>query len=805
MGVINYALDRTNQQTVYLIIFSGIIFILGGILAFALCKIKKTKKQYFEHTAKTEAILESILNGIDSMISVTDPKVYEMLFVNNFMKKHYGIEGNVKGKICYQFLRDDNNEKCSFCPCYKLDENPDMIVEWEEHCAQTNHIYRSTSQYISWPGRDRVHLRHSVDVTELETTKNLYRTQMITLSTMYKSLPDLVYSKDIDAKYTSCNHSFEEFAGKSESEIVGKTSVELFPYAWEMGSGFLQADKKTMHDNTIVKVQEYLTFPDGSERLFETVKTPLSRDGKIIGLLGISRDITAHNEALEAANNATKAKSSFLAKMSHEIRTPMNAIIGMSELALREEMSDTAREHILTVKQSSANLLSVINDILDFSKIETGKMEIILKNYSLSSLVNDVVSIIRMRVIDSYIRFAVSIDSKIPNALIGDEIHIRQILLNLLSNAAKYTEKGFVSFTICGERINEDTINLIIEIMDSGKGIKKEDFKNLFHEYVRIDMEKNINTEGTGLGLVITKNIVEAMGGTISFYSEYNKGSTFTITLPQKIHSNTPLAYVENADKLNVVIYERREIFANSLVYTINNLGANSTLVSSDSELKNVLSNKEFQFIFISLTLYERNKQTIFQYSPNAKTAVLIEVGETVTEKKLGILPMPIHSISVANILNGISDRFSYQEHNNNHIGFTAPDASVLIVDDVITNLKVAKGLLMPYNFQVDICKSGTMAINAIKTNRYDLVFMDHLMPEMDGIETTKHIRMLGDEDAYFAKVPIIALTANAVFGTREMFLQNGFNDFLPKPIETVQLNTVLENWIPKEKRQGKL
>ena len=517
----------------------------------------------------------------------------------------------------------------------------------------------------------------------------------------------------------------------------------------------------------------------------------------------IARQAAELVTAKDFAEQGSRAKSDFLAKMSHEIRTPMNAIIGMTELVLREDISEAARENAVALKQAGSNLLTLINDILDFSKIETGKMEIIPTDYSVASLINDVISIIRMRLLDSEVRFAVSVDSDLPATLFGDEMRVRQVLINVLGNAVKYTEKGYIFFTVTGEFAGEDTVNIVFEVMDSGRGIKRTDTDRFFEDFAQFDLEKNKGIEGVGLGLAITNSIVKASGGTISVQSEYGKGSIFTIVLPQKFNNRMPLASVENPADKKVLLYERRETHANSIIYTIGNLGVDGELVKSDSELYSKLSSQSFDFIFISFALYMKNKDIIMAFAMTAKTIILTEFGEVIPDTNVNILSMPVYCVSIASILNGAYDSFSYDVTEEAFVSFSAPEAMVLIVDDINTNLKVAQGLLMPYNMRVDLCKSGKDAINALQSKKYDLVFMDHKMPEMDGVETTQRIREMGADDPYYSKVPIVALTANAVAGTMEMFLENGFDDFLSKPIDTVKLNTILERWIPKRKQQG--
>jgi len=507
------------------------------------------------------------------------------------------------------------------------------------------------------------------------------------------------------------------------------------------------------------------------------------------------------NEALSQAKSANAAKSDFLAKMSHEIRTPLNAIIGMTELALREEMSDVVRDYTVSAKQAGVNLLSIVNDILDLAKIESGKMQITPAVYSLASLINDAISIIKTKLVDSNLRFVAYVDSNLPDELYGDETRIRQILINTLENAVKYTDKGTITLMIRGKKKDEDTLSLILKVKDNGRGIKKEDLARLFDSYFQVDTKSDYGAKGVGLGLVISRDLANAMGGEIEVESEYGVGSTFTITLPQQIENPEKIAVVKNSESITTILYEQNNETADSIIYAITNLGANYEKASSVEDLCDKLSKNSYTYVFVPHVTFMQNKDKIQDLSKKSKIVLLTEFGESIPAYNYSVISMPVNSMSVASVFNGISDAFSYSASNDLSARFTAPDAKVLVVDDINTNLKVVKGLLSPYLMEVDLCMSGMEAIEAVKEKEYDLIFMDHRMPDMDGVETTENIKALGDKDSYFYNIPIIALTANAVAGVKEMFLNKGFADFMSKPIDTVLLNTVLERWIPKEKQ----
>ena len=512
-------------------------------------------------------------------------------------------------------------------------------------------------------------------------------------------------------------------------------------------------------------------------------------------------------ELREEAETANRTKSNFLASMSHEIRTPMNAITGMAELILRGDISGETRGYAQDIKQAGNNLISIINDILDFSKIEAGKLEIMPVKYLFSSLLNDAANIIRMRLMEKPIRFFTNIDGNIPNNLIGDEVRLRQIILNLLSNAVKYSARGHIGLSITEQKREAGQVWLKITVTDTGKGIKPEDQAKLFGDFVQVDTKKNRGIEGTGLGLAITRRLCRIMGGDITVKSEYGAGSAFTVIIPQDVDSPEPFAAVEDAADKKVLVYERRLIYAKSVCWSLENMRVPYTMVTDQEDFAAALYREKWFYVFSGYGIYEKIKplmeqpETAFSGGCKPSLALMVEWGTEAHIPNVRFMPLPVQSLSIANTLNGKADHRDYFENSvsSGEVRFTIPRARILVVDDIATNLKVAEGLLAPYQAAVDTCLSGLQAIELIKRNEYDIVFMDHMMPNMDGIESTAVIREL--EGERFRAMPIIALTANAVVGMRETFIGHGFNDFIAKPIDISKLDEMLGRWIPKEKR----
>ncbi|MDR2479399.1 MAG: response regulator [Treponema sp.] len=498
-----------------------------------------------------------------------------------------------------------------------------------------------------------------------------------------------------------------------------------------------------------------------------------------------------------------REKTSFLAKMSHEIRTPMNSILGMTELIQRKTISSEISEYINILHQSGQNLLSIINDILDFSKIESNRLQIESREYYIASVINDIINVIRPRATEKSLDFFVHMDAKIPAKLVGDDMRIRQIFSNLLSNAVKYTRKGFIALDVGVEPLDDNSLGLICTVTDSGIGIKQEDIGRLFTDFSRLDAQVNQGIEGTGLGLVITRAFCRAMGGDVTVESEYGKGSVFRASITQEIADKKPAAQVNNPEQKRVLFYDWRNQNKESLLATFKNLGINPVCAPDLDSFKRSLETADYDFAFVSSKYAMDCIYILGKQNASIQLVLMVELGEVSIFREVSSIMLPAYSVTLANVLNNRMDDSTTYQGAKLKLHFTAPEAKILIVDDISTNLKVAKELMSPYNMNVHTCLSGAEAVDLVKQNRYDLVFMDHMMPGMDGIEATALIRQWEQGQEQNQGLPIIALTANAVSGQREMFLQNGINDFLAKPIDIQKLDEILEKWLPKEKLAG--
>lgn len=492
---------------------------------------------------------------------------------------------------------------------------------------------------------------------------------------------------------------------------------------------------------------------------------------------------------------ASRMKSDFLANMSHEIRTPMNAIIGLADLALREEMSPTARDFVHQVKASGKNLLVIINDILDFSKIESGKMDIIESEYMPLSMVNDLTCVINSRIGSKDIEFTMDIPPDLPKNLYGDNVRIHQVLLNVLTNAAKFTQQGEIHLKMEIEHLEDNILNMKLSVSDTGIGIKKNDLSKLFTSFQQLDSKRNRNIEGTGLGLAITKQLLSLMHGTISVESEYNKGTTFTIELPQRIIDDVPVMLKPDHIGSSAILISNPYV-KKQLMRDIERIGSDCVDLAECGDVDGL----KVDFFFVERPFFSQTVQKYLLDNPNVRGIVLTEYNnmDLVDIPNVKVISKPAYSLAIYNAME-LTDISINSDSADESGGFTfiAPEARILVVDDNPVNLTVAKGLLEPLRMQIDTALSAADAIEAIHKVMYDLIFMDHMMPEVDGVEATRIIRRLVPS---YNDIPIIALTANAIGGAKEMFIREGMNDFCAKPIDIKDILSKLKKWLPKEK-----
>jgi len=610
---------------------------------------------------------------------------------------------------------------------------------------------------------------------------------------MFTSLTRPVFVLDDKNKVVLENEAAVRFMGTSA--IGDSFSIYLLVDVMAPEPDFL--DNSFVSENVLIKTAA------GAKNCDMTLTVDSDIYGDAICKIIVLRDMTDIKEmekklrkALREAIDASNIKSDFLAKMSHEIRTPMNAIIGMAELVLRDDITNNTREQITTIRHASSNLLSIIDDLLDFSIIESGNMQIQPVSYSLPSLIHDVSNIIRTKVSGTLVKYVVNIDSRLPYSLIGDVARIRQVLINILGNAVKHTHEGHISLTVIGVP-GVSALDLLFMIEDTGSGIKKEHIDSLFAEYYQV----HSGTDGVGLGLAITHGLVSVMGGNISVESEPGKGTIFTITIPQKMETPGKLANVENPLDKKSLIYEYHEIMAVSLYYAIDSLGIRCDIAENYDTFCERMHKDTYNYVFVSKALFEEHKTTILRLCANSRIVLLSEFCESAPIGNWSNITLPANVVNVANVFNSVTDPHTLSHGYEHHVVFSAPGARVMVVDDISTNLIVIAGLLEPYYMSVELCLSGAEALEKVQAGQYDLVFMDYRMPDMDGVETTERIRDLDRDNPYYSKLPIIALTADAVAGRKEMFLKCGFNDFMSKPIDADKLNSVLERWIPLDKQ----
>lgn len=490
-------------------------------------------------------------------------------------------------------------------------------------------------------------------------------------------------------------------------------------------------------------------------------------------------------------------KSTFLANMSHEIRTPMNAVTGVSELLLREELTAKQREYVETIDHSSKSLLVIINDILDYSKIESGKFTLIEEEYSLRRLITDVTALTVLKIGKKPVRFYVDLDEKLPARLYGDMARVKQIMVNLLGNAVKFTERGYICLHLhCS--MENGRFRLSITVEDTGIGIRKQDMNRLFNSFEQIDTHHSHSSGGTGLGLAISKNLAEMMDGSIAVESVYGEGSSFSAVICQRPLGEGKLVQLSWPNERVLAVYEPDKDLCALYERSLKEYQISYRLESDQKKFLEDAVQERFDFILADQETLSKVKSTGIKQP--YESFVLLRQEEDPYGAQEAAVYSPLFCFGLESLLHsGKKDVFDSTEQFDISMIQPVPEAKVLIVDDNQINLGVAEALMAPYQMQIDCVSSGREAVRAVQQYSYDLIFLDHMMPEMDGIETLKAIRSLPEIEK--SEIPVVALTANVTKEAQELFKKEGFDDFMPKPVDIQLLDQILIRHLPYNKR----
>ena len=553
-----------------------------------------------------------------------------------------------------------------------------------------------------------------------------------------------------------------------------------------------------------------LEAPDGKQHYNYRID-PLSYQSENFGTMSIATNTTELAVARDKAESAVRAKAAFFANMSHELRTPINAVLGMNELLSRTPLTSLQKNYAAYIKSSASLLLSTINDILDFSRLEDWKLGLNVAPYDTVNMIQDVMKQVVLKTIEKELSFTVDLDPAIPASLVGDELRVRQILINLLNNAVKFTDQGEINLAVSiAGKTKRDSVLLSFRVRDTGIGIPKERQEGLFERFSRIENGRNVSVEGSGLGLSICRGLVSLMGGTISVESDEGVGSVFTARIAQAIPPGAgPLVKFGTLASVSALVYEPDLPSLGAIKRMCAAAGVKMESCSSEEDFGRMLADARFAWthvIFGYRTGYQRAVAAV-QRHPSVKWLALLSLADfigTGKDPSIDFYFRPFLITAFAKFLRGEHVDFASTLPLSNGLGvsqqfFRANGVRALVVDDSSVNRKVSEGFLRALDIQVDEAESGIEALAKAEKNMYDLILLDHLMPGMDGVETAPRLRTL----AGYRATPIIAMTANAGSAYTEMYRKAGMNDVIHKPVDFTEFAACIKRWLPASKIVG--
>jgi len=662
-------------------------------------------------------------------------------------------------------------------------------------------------------GRDITQRKAAEDA--LKATTFDLELETATLKAIFDSIPDFIFCKDMNLKYTRCNKKMEDFFGVCEAELIGKDDAEGLGANDEMVRLCNESDMMLLTDGIMTVTEEVVSGVNGVRLLCETVKVPIFNGGDIVGLLGVSHDITERKAHEDEARAANRAKSDFLANMSHEIRTPMNAIIGMTSIGKTATDIERKDYSFKKIEDASKHLLGIINDILDMSKIEAGKFELTFEEFNFERMLQRVVNVTNNRAAEKEQQLTVNLDKSIPHYLIGDEQRLTQVLTNLLGNAIKFTpESGRIGINthLIAERDGVCTIEISVE--DSGIGISPEQQAKLFQSFQQAESSTSRKFGGTGLGLAISKSIIEMMGGDIGIESELGKGSAFIFTIEvkrgEKIRQ-TPVEQGLNWNNVRILAVDDEEYILEEFKHVAGGFDALCDVATNAKDALEFIEQKGGYNIYfidwkmpdiegLDLVKVIRN-QTNDSDNPlviivsSAEDAMFIEEAKNAGVDRFLLKPLfPSTIVDMVNEYLGLTEQ--QPEGAEADIKGIYRGYYILLAEDVEINREIVHALLETTGIEIDYAVNGSEAVRKFSEtpDRYDMILMDLQMPEMDGYEATRQIRMLDYHRAGI--VPIIAMTANVFREDVEHCLSVGMNAHLGKPIDMDSLLEMLNKYL---------
>ncbi|MCR5309910.1 MAG: response regulator [Lachnospiraceae bacterium] len=523
--------------------------------------------------------------------------------------------------------------------------------------------------------------------------------------------------------------------------------------------------------------------------------------GVIIGYRNrvLSKEMQKKEEAILKAEQVNFAKDMFLVNVSHEIRTPLNAIIGTADMVIESEAVNHVKEMAYNISNSSHALLSITSDLLDFSRMNTENFTPVNEKYDISGMLNDIINLISVRLLDSNIEFFVDIAAGIPKFLIGDSGKIRQIMINMLSNAVKYTREGHVKLSVCFEYETGNMIRLKISVEDTGIGIREENLEKIFEPYNRSGEATDRMIEGNGLGLALCRKLSEAMGGRIGATSVYGKGSVFSFEVDQTLETPYTGGTVGGIreDIVSIGYYLAKEQESAELGKILDDMEVRKHAASSLNEFLDICRNEKHDYYLIDSVSYDKNKSEVNDTGVDwKKVAIISPCNYSYSGEPFEyVLSKPVSCLNLSDLVNK-TQNYAIRKHMYEG-KFSLPDVNILVVDDNLVNLEVTANILSRYGANIITAASGREGITVMENERVDLIFLDYMMPDLDGIDTLKEIKKL--EGGRYSGIPAVALTANVVSGAKEFFLEAGFDDYLSKPIEIEKMEKIIIKLLPSE------